>query len=57
MEDLPLIPQQNHGKTKNHPQNGAADVVHDGVFSEGGEVTGVTRRENKEVLRPGGTGS
>jgi hypothetical protein len=26
--DLPLIPQQHHGKTKNDPQNGAAYIVH-----------------------------
>ena len=30
--NLPLVPQKDHGKTKNHPQDGAADVVHDGVF-------------------------
>jgi hypothetical protein len=35
VEYLPLIPQQDHGKTKNHPQNGAPDVVHDGFFLEG----------------------
>ena len=27
--DLPLIPQQHHGKAKNHPQDGAAYIVHE----------------------------
>jgi hypothetical protein len=30
--NLPLIPQQNHGKTKNHPQNGAPNIVHEDFF-------------------------
>jgi hypothetical protein len=29
-----LIPQQHHGKTKNHPQNGAAYIVHEGFLFE-----------------------
>jgi hypothetical protein len=33
--DLPLIPQQDHGKPKDHPQNGAANIVHEDFFSEG----------------------
>ncbi len=32
VENLPLVPQKDHGETKYHPQDGAADVVHDGVF-------------------------
>ena len=31
--DLPLVPQQNYGKGKYHPQDGAADIVHE-VFEE-----------------------
>ena len=53
IENLPLVPQQDHGKTKNHPQDGAADVVHDGFFLEEFEVTGVTKRVNNVA----GTGS
>ena len=30
--NLPLVPQQDHGKTKNHPQNGAANIVHEVFF-------------------------
>ena len=55
--DLPLVPQQDHGKTKNHPQNGAADVVHDGVFFEGKVIAGETRRENNDLPVADGTGS
>ena len=29
---LPLVPQQNHGKAKDHPQNSAANIVHEGFF-------------------------
>jgi hypothetical protein len=57
VKNLPLVPQHDHGKTKNHPQNGAADVVHDGVFLEGVEVTGVTSRVKSERESLGGTGS
>ena len=56
-ENLPLIPQQDHGKTKDNPQNSAADVVHDGVFLEDVGVTGVTRRVKREAAVFGGTGS
>ena len=42
--DLPFVPDQHHGETKNHPQDGPTDVIHDGCFfSEEGEI----RRENK----------
>jgi hypothetical protein len=47
--DLVVVPQHNHGKTKNHPQNGAADIVHEDVFTL--EVTLVdlkNRLENSE---------
>ena len=47
--NLPVIPQQNHGEAKNHPQNGAANVVHEVFFPELEEV--------KEVNKAGGTGS
>jgi hypothetical protein len=33
---LPLVPQKHHGKAKNHPQNGAPNIVHEGFFSEEG---------------------
>jgi hypothetical protein len=33
--DLPLIPQQHHRKTKNNPQNGAANIVHIEINLEG----------------------
>jgi len=49
--DLPLVPQQDHGKAKDHPKDGAADVVHEDFFDEGG---------NNRVNRRGassGTGS
>jgi len=36
--DLPFVPQQNHGKAKYHPQNGAANVVHEDFFGEEEEV-------------------
>jgi hypothetical protein len=57
IEDLPLIPQQDHGETKNHPQDGAADVIHDGVFLEVMEAAGVSKRLKKEAEFGGGTGS
>ena len=50
---LPLIPQQNHGKTEDHPEDGAADIVHEkGFLSE-------KREENSEpfLCVSGGTGS
>jgi hypothetical protein len=31
---LPLIPQQDQGETKNHPQNGATNIVHEVFFEE-----------------------
>jgi hypothetical protein len=36
--NLPLVPQQHHGKAKDHPQNGAANIVHEDFFSEEGEI-------------------
>jgi len=33
--DLPLVPQQDHGEAKNHPEDGAADVVHEDFLEEG----------------------
>jgi hypothetical protein len=47
--DLPLIPKQDHRKTKNHPQNGAANVIHEVFFPEVEEV--------KELNKAVGTGS
>jgi hypothetical protein len=46
--DLPLIPEQNHGKTKNNPQNGSAYIVHGSylkkkaftLLKKGGGLTG-----------------
>ncbi|MCY1509558.1 hypothetical protein D9M68_439080 [compost metagenome] len=32
VEDLPLVPQQHERETKNHPQDRAADIVHDEDF-------------------------
>jgi hypothetical protein len=32
--DLPFVPQQDHGETKNHPQDGATDVVHEDFSDE-----------------------
>jgi hypothetical protein len=29
-----LVPQKNHGEAKNHPQNGAANVIHEVFFPE-----------------------
>ena len=49
---LPLVPQQHHGKAKNHPQNGAANIVHE-------DFSGVDEG-NSRVKSPGfclGTGS
>jgi hypothetical protein len=49
---LPLVPQQHHGKAKNHPQNGAANIVHE-------DFSGVDEG-NSRVNSPGlclGTGS
>jgi hypothetical protein len=40
---LPLVPQQDHGKTKNHPKDGATDIVHGVFFEEVGE----NKAENK----------
>jgi hypothetical protein len=48
--NLPLVPQENHRETKDHPQNGAAKVIHDEVFFPELE-------EVKEVNKAGGTGS
>ena len=50
--DLPLVPKQHHGKTKDHPQDGAANIVHEVFFSEGEEI----RRPNSRG-RSTGTGS
>jgi len=41
--DLPLVPQQDHGEAKNHPEDGAADVVHED-FLDGGDKNRVNRR-------------
>ena len=42
--DLPLIPQQNQREAKYHPQNGAADVVHENLL--------LTRAAAAATLRP-----
>jgi hypothetical protein len=47
--NLPLVPQKNHGETKDHPQNGAANVIHEVFFPELEEI--------KELNKAGGTGS
>ena len=36
--DLPLVPEQNHGKAKYHPQYGAANIVHEDFLGEEGWV-------------------
>jgi hypothetical protein len=47
--NLPLIPKQDHGETKNHPQNGAANVIHEVFFPELEAVI--------DINKAGGTGS
>jgi hypothetical protein len=32
IKNLPLVPQQDHREAKNHPQNGAANVIHEFFF-------------------------
>ena len=56
---LPFVPQQNHGKAKNHPQDGAANVVHEDFFGEDGWVLEGFSRENNRMPRgnSAGTGS
>ena len=56
---LPFVPQQDHGKTEYHPQDGAADVVHGDFFGEEEVVVGGISRENSRVARGAscGTGS
>jgi hypothetical protein len=52
VKDLPLVSQKDHGKAKNHPQNGAANVVHEEFFPELEDV-----EEVKNASGVGGTGS
>jgi hypothetical protein len=52
IENLPLIPQKDHRKAKNHPQNGAANVVHEVFFPELEDV-----EDFKNTNFAGGTGS
>ena len=53
--NLPLIPQQHHGEAKNHPQNGAANIVHEDFFREEDEEE-ANRLENSLGFSDG-TGS
>src|SRR5690606_3515811 len=56
---LPFVPEQDHGKAKYHPQDGAPDVVHGDFFGEDVEEAGAINRENNRVARGAscGTGS
>ena len=58
VEDLPLVPQQHQRETKNHPQDGAADIVHEEDFLSS-EVRKANSDLDCEVGRWafGGTGS
>jgi hypothetical protein len=47
--NLPLVPQKDHRETKDHPQDGAANVIHEVFFPEVEEV--------KELNKAVGTGS
>jgi hypothetical protein len=53
--DLVVVPQHDHGKTKNHPQNGTADIVHEDVFTE--EVILVNLESREKCVDLSGTGS
>src|SRR4029453_12135628 len=55
--DLPLVPQHHHGETKDHPQDGAANVVHEVFFLEWGESRWVNRRGFSTRADTSGTGS
>ena len=48
---LPLVPQHDYGEAKDHPKNGAPNIVHEDFFSE--ELVNRVRRESGAV----GTGS
>ena len=45
LADLVVVPQHDHGKAKNHPQNGAADIVHEDVFTLGDMLVNLENRE------------